>query len=95
MKKDQEYLKEKKLFFQIIRRIVVISSLVAIVYFYMRNSDDSTIKNLEAFKNKQELLCKDRIVSISNGYEIFEYEKALVNKNDEIFNLRHCKKVEE
>lgn len=95
MKKNIKYIREKKLFLQIIQRVIFAVIAILIVYFTMRDEKKVINKNIELFENNKELMCKDKIVSKSNGYKLIEDKKYYISNKDEIFNLLYCKELKD
>ena len=87
---SDECKKQKEAFFFILRRIILASCVLLL--FFILNIYEQKSKNevINAFKNRNEVICNSSIVSIKNGYKFEENKEYFVSNGENIFNLKRC-----
>lgn len=81
-------IEEKELFLKIIWRIVFVFSVIGLFLILYLNENKNKEELISSFKDGKELVCKSKIVSLKNGFNI---ENEIFSNDSEIFNIKICR----
>lgn len=90
METEIDYKKEKELFFSYML-IFAVGAIFLLLIWWLYYDNKSDKKNIEdAFKNNQELICKNNIVSKELGYEFDKKRAYQITNGVNIFTIYNC-----
>ena len=89
-KESVNEVKEKKLFFSMIRAIVLAVIIFSFIFTIQRNGIIEKENLINAFNSNEQIVCSSKIVSLNNGFKFDEKRENYVTNGVDIFLISKC-----
>ena len=89
-KESVNEVKEKKLFFSMIRAIVLAVIIFSFIFTIQRNGIIEKENLINAFNSSEQIVCSSKIVSLNNGFKFDEKRENYVTNGVDIFLISKC-----
>lgn len=89
-KESVNEVKEKNLFFSMIRAIVLAVIIFLFIFTIQRNGITEKENLINAFNSNEQIVCSSKIVSLNNGFKFDEKRENYVTNGVDIFLISKC-----
>lgn len=89
-KESVNEVKEKNLFFSMIRAIVLAVIIFSFIFTIQRNGIIEKENLINAFNSNEQIVCSSKIVSLNNGFKFDEKRENYVTNGVDIFLISKC-----
>lgn len=89
-KESVNEVKEKNLFFSMIRAIVLAVIIFSFIFTIQRNGITEKENLINAFNSNEQIVCSSKIVSLNNGFKFDEKRENYVTNGVDIFLISKC-----
>lgn len=89
-KESVNEVKEKNLFFSMIRAIVLAVIIFSFIFTIQRNGIIEKENLVNAFNSNEQIVCSSKIVSLNNGFKFDEKRENYVTNGVDIFLISKC-----
>lgn len=89
-KENVNEVKEKNLFFSMIRAIVLAVIIFSFIFTIQRNGIIEKENLINAFNSNEQIVCSSKIVSLNNGFKFDEKRENYVTNGVDIFLISKC-----
>lgn len=89
-KENVNEVKEKNLFFSMIRAIVLAVIIFSFIFTIQRNGIIEKENLINAFNSNEQIVCSSKIVSLNNGFKFDEKRENYVTNGVNIFLISKC-----
>ena len=89
-KENVNEVKEKNLFFSMIRAIVLAVIIFSFIFTIQRNGITEKENLINAFNSNEQIVCSSKIVSLNNGFKFDEKRENYLTNGIDIFLISKC-----